>query len=174
MYANALMWGMLIIPWISLVLLKPASIRRFLPVSILGALLVTIVFEIAHAFHWWIIFDKAIIVPWGYITNTAYVYGFFMVGTLWIFKLAFHKFWLFILANIAVDGAFQFIMDPLFERAGFYRLENIAHWQLFLIMLGIALLLYGYQVWQESSVSRETKEEDDPYELKIFRREKAR
>ncbi|CAM3540629.1 hypothetical protein [Marinicrinis lubricantis] len=173
MFATALMWGMLVIPWISLFFLKPASIRRFMPVSILGALLVTIVFEIAHAFHWWTLMDKAIIVPWGYITNTAYVYGFFLIGTLWIFKLTYHRFWLFVLANLLVDGGFQFGLDPLFERAGFYQLERISHWQTFLVMSGIALLLYLYQMWQEGSLSSETKRQDDPFVLRT-RREKAR
>ncbi|RTE09347.1 hypothetical protein [Paenibacillus whitsoniae] len=174
MNTHALMWGMLIIPWLSLFIMKPASIRRFMPVAIIGALLVTIVFEIAHAFRWWTIFDKAIIVPWGYITNTAYVYGFFLIGTLWIFKLTYHKFWLFLLTNLVIDGMFQFGMDPLFERAGFYRFEHITHWQVFFIMISIALLLYLYQMWQEGSISHEVKEKDDPYELQFSRRQKAR
>ncbi|UJF33925.1 hypothetical protein [Paenibacillus hexagrammi] len=165
MYAKVLMWGMLLIPWISLFFLKPASIRRFMPVSILGALLVTIVFEIAHAFRWWTIFDKATIVPWGYITNTAYTYGFFLIGTLWIFKLTYHRFWLFIVTDLVINGGFQFVVDPLFVRAGFYRLDNIRHWQIFLLMTGIGLMLYLYQMWQEGSISREVKNQDDPYEL---------
>ncbi|UUZ90070.1 hypothetical protein LJK87_29235 [Paenibacillus sp. P25] len=137
MYAKALMWAMLVIPWLSLFILKPASIRRFMPVSILGALIVTIVFEMAHAFKWWTIFGKAMIVPWGYITNTAYVYGFFLIGTLWIFKLTYHKFWLFFVTNAVIDGLFQFVLDPLFARAGFYRFYNITHFQLFLMMVGL-------------------------------------
>ncbi|WP_052486944.1 hypothetical protein [Gordoniibacillus kamchatkensis] len=174
MYAKALMWGMLVVPWISLFVLKPASIRRFMPVSIFAALIVTIVFEIAHAFRWWTILDKAIIVPWGYITNTAYTYGFFLIGTLWIFKFTYRRFWLYMLTNLVIDGVFQFGLDPLFARAGFYRFENITHWQTFLIMIGVAVLLYLYQMWQEGSISREVKKQDDPFELRLSRREKAR
>jgi hypothetical protein len=174
MYAKALTWGMLVLPWLSLFILKPASIRRFMPVSIFAALIVTIVFEIAYAFGWWTIYEKSVIVPWGYITNTWYTYGFFLIGTLWIFKLTYRRFWLFFATNVVIDGAFQFGLDPLFARAGFYRFDRIAHWQLFLIMVGVAVLLYLYQMWQEGAISRKVKEEDDPLELRLPRREKAR
>ncbi|WP_276358025.1 hypothetical protein [Cohnella caldifontis] len=174
MYAHALMWGLLVLPWISLFFLNPASIRRFMPVSIFAALLVTIVFEMAHAFRWWTILDKAIILPWGYITNTAYTYGFFFIGTLWIFKFTFGRFWLFMLTNVVIDGLFQFGLDPLFARAGYYRFVNITHWQTFFIMVGIAVLLYLYQVWQEGSIKHQVKEQDDPLEIRVFEREKAR
>ncbi|WP_275983445.1 hypothetical protein [Paenibacillus hamazuiensis] len=41
-------------------------------------------------------------------------------------------------------------------------------------MVGVSVLLYLYQMWQEGSISREVKEEDDPLELRVSRREKAR
>lgn len=174
MIAKSLMWVILVVPWLSLFVLRTASIRRFIPVSILAALIVTIVFEMAHAYHWWTIFGKATIVPWGYITNTSFTYGLFLVGTLWIFKLTYFNFWFYMVTNLAIDAVFIFVIDPIFVRMGFYRLDNITHFQIFLIMTGISLLLYLYQKWQEGAISGEVKEDDDPFEIRLPFREKAR
>ncbi|WP_171642680.1 hypothetical protein [Paenibacillus phytorum] len=93
-----LLWSGFVLPWLSLFLMKKKSIYRYMPVCIFSALLVTIVYEIGYTYKLWILKDA--IVPWGYVTNTAFAYGIFLVGTMWVFHFTFGRFWLYVVANL--------------------------------------------------------------------------
>jgi hypothetical protein len=137
---------MLILPWLSLFFLKKESIKRYMPVTIFTALLVTITFEIAYVYKWWVIKEE--IVPWGNITNVSFAYGMFFIGTMWIFYFTYRKFWVYLFTNLVVDGLYVFFFAKLIE--GKIRvLVNIDKPTLFFVMILQALIIYGYQVWQE-------------------------
>lgn len=106
------------------------------------SLLVTIIFEIAYTFQWWVIFEQ--LAPWGHITNVSLVYGAFLVGSIWILYLTYGKFWLFLLTNLVVDGLFMFGISRFFE-GKLYDLVNISRTEVFVLMLGFSILMYGYQ-----------------------------
>lgn len=90
--AQISLWGMLVIPWLSLFFLKKSSLRRFMPVAIFAALLVMMVFEIGYVFNWWMVHE--VIVPWGHVTSFPLTYGTFIPGTIWIYHFTFDKsFW---------------------------------------------------------------------------------
>ncbi|MBD0379559.1 hypothetical protein [Paenibacillus sedimenti] len=148
MIVKIIMWTSLILPWITLFAMKKSMIKRYMPVSILAALVVTIFFEIAYVYNWWIL--KIKIVTWGNITNISFVYGFFLVGTLWIFRLTFGKFWIYFLTNLIVDSLHLYFFQNIFERMGVFTMANVAKWQLLLLMTAVSLFLYTYQRWQET------------------------
>ncbi len=147
-----LLWIAWIVPWFSLLFLKKDVLKRYMPVAVFTSLLVTIVFEIAHALRWWEM--KEWIVPWGSITNVSFVYGLFIVGTIWIFYFTFRSFWLFLATNVAVDALQAFVFDGLFE-GRVYRLIRINDFQVFLLMIGISFVIYAYQKWQEGVFAEE-------------------
>jgi hypothetical protein len=142
-----MLWSTLLLPWVSLVFMKKQSIKRYMPVAIFSALLVTIVFEMAHAFKWWEM--KEAIVAWGYITNVSFTYGLFPLGTLWIFYFTFKKFWIYFMVNLIIDSIFTFGLNDWFERQGVYTLINFTEWHVFGVMTFLALIIYAYQLWQE-------------------------
>jgi hypothetical protein len=119
------LWTSLVLPWISLVFIKKETIKRYMPVAIFVSLLVTIIFEMAHVFKWWVMLDG--LAPWGYITNVSFVYGTFLVGTIWIFYFTFHNFWLYLVTNIAIDGLFAFVLNNFLE-GRIYTLVNFNQW----------------------------------------------
>jgi len=146
MFDQMMLWAFLILPWITVFFMRRATLKRFMPVAILSALIVTIVFEIAHALHWWTMIEA--IVPWGYITNVSFAYGIFVAGTLWIYAFTFGRLWLYLLTNAVIDGLQAFVFHQFFE-GRIYRLDRIEEWQVFLLMYGTAIVLYIYQLWQD-------------------------
>ncbi|MFB6469067.1 hypothetical protein ACE38V_20145 [Cytobacillus sp. Hz8] len=129
--------------------MKREGIKRYIPVTIFTALLVTIIYELAYTYKWWEL--KVTIVPWGYITNVSYAYGSFLIGTMWIFYFTFKKFWLFLVANIIADGIDAFLIREFMELRGIIHYINLSNWNLFIVMVALSLIAFGFQVWQEKT-----------------------
>lgn len=146
MVNKLVLWGMLVIPWFSLILMNRTSLKRYTPVAILSMLLVTVVQEIAYAFNWFVNLEK--IVPWGNITNVSLVYGMFAVATYWIFYFTYGAFWVYVLVNAIVEGIWLIAIPPLFARWHILQL-NVSAWVLFAASIATAFVLYGYQSWQD-------------------------
>ncbi|MCA0753528.1 hypothetical protein KP806_00575 [Paenibacillus sp. N4] len=146
MFNKIMLWAFLLLPWPTLLFLGKKSVKRYMPVAVFVSLLVTILFEVAHSLKWWVLIDQ--IVPWGYITNVSFVYGIFLVGTIWIFHYTYRNFWLYLLVNAVIDGLFMFVLSNFFE-GRIYNLVNFNQFQVFLLMVGLSLVIYGYQKWQE-------------------------
>ncbi|MDQ0272880.1 hypothetical protein [Cytobacillus purgationiresistens] len=85
----------------------------------------------------------------GHMIDVSFVYGIFAVGTFWIFRPSSHKFSLFTIVNLIMDGILAFVIIPVLEIAGIAEYKNIAHWQYCLIEFGISLIIYIYYKWQE-------------------------
>ena len=147
MFNKVILWLLFIAPWLSLFFMKKEGIKRFMPVTLFTALLVTIIYEIAYTYEWWEL--KVTIVPWGHITNVSYAYGSFMIGTIWIFYLTFKKFWLYLAANMVVDGLDAFLIREFMESRSIIHYINISKFNLFLLMLTLSLIAFGFQVFYE-------------------------
>lgn len=142
-----LLWSGLVVPWLSFFLIKRKSRYRYMPVSFLSAILVTMVYEIAYRYKWWTL--KVAILPWGYVTDWAVAYGAFMIGTMWVFHFTFGRFWLYVVVNLLLDAFFAFAYLRLGEIMGTVVLGGVKHYHIFLIMMGLSFILYPYQLWQE-------------------------
>jgi hypothetical protein len=149
---QVLLWLGLITPWLTLFFLKTDSIKRYMPVAVFVSLLLTIIYEIAYTYNWWEL--KEYIVPWGYITNVSFVYGTFLVGTIWIFHFTYLNFKLYMITNIIVDAIFSFGLLQFTGWLGIDEFINLPKWGAYLIMLSLALIIYMYQRWQEGIFKR--------------------
>ncbi|ALC90582.1 hypothetical protein AM500_12885 [Bacillus sp. FJAT-18017] len=142
-----LQYAALIVPWFSLGFTTSANRKKYMPVTIFGALIMTVVFQIAHQYDWWVI--KKSIVPWGYMSDVTFIYGLFAVGTFWIFRFTSDKFPMFIILNAVMDSLMSFVILPLLGTLGIAHYKNISPWQYFLVIFGISFLLWIYHKWQE-------------------------
>lgn len=157
---KVLLWIMLVVPWSSLILMKPRSIKRYAPVVLLSMWLLTVTQEIAYTNNWWKNLDK--IVSWGSITNISLMYGTFSLGTYWIFYFTFGSFWIYLLTNAVIDGIWLIFIPPYFDQIGIFRFgPNMNAWILFLICTVQAVILYGYQVWQEGIYKEEVNRNEN-------------
>jgi hypothetical protein len=145
---KVLLWMALILPWFTLMFLNKNSIKRYMPVTVFTCLLVTIIYEIGYTYRLWTIQQP--IVSWGHITDPSFAYGVLAVGTLWVFYLTSHKFWVYVVTNTVMDAFFSFVavayILPLLRIANYDRAQP---WQLFIITFGLSFVAYGYYLWQQ-------------------------
>ena len=167
---------MLILPWLSLIFINKHSLKRFMPVAILAALLITVILEMGYVYNWWTILEK--IAPWEHFTTIPLTYGAFLVGTIWIFHFTYDKsFWVYILTNAVIDALYAFGILNVFIYFGVYRLERMGNLGIFMLIFPLAFIIYAYQKWQEGVLIK-PNEKDRELEIdfkKLFhRKEKAR
>lgn len=142
-------WLILILPWLSLFLAKKTAIKRYMPVTILTALLTTIIFVTGYAYDWWTLHND-IILPFGYIVNIPFNYGFYIIATFWIFYFTSHHFWIYISTQLVVNAfwAFWGLRWIGGKLLGIETLK-IKSWKFFTVEVVVFLVLYAYHRWQE-------------------------
>ncbi len=150
MMTKMLLWVGMIAPWFSLFFMKRQDIKRFMPATLLAMLVMPLISEAAFYYNWWTI-DQYLF-PWGSITMLSILFGPFFIGTLWIFRLTYHKWWLFFLVNLVVDAGFTFVLNPWFLDGWLYSFQQLNYWGAFLIMFGTAIPIYFYQRWQDEVI----------------------
>ncbi|WP_174734312.1 hypothetical protein [Mesobacillus harenae] len=136
-----------LLPWASLFFTSQKVIRRFMPVTILTAFLMTIIFLFAYSYEWWVI--EKYIIPWGNIIDVSFAYGLFGVGTFWIFRFTYDKFLLYAFVNLLMDAFMCFVGLPLLGKLGIAHYKNLEPWQYFLIIYTLSFVIYAYHKWQE-------------------------
>lgn len=163
---KTILWILLVVPWITLLMMKKEHIKRYMPVAIFGSLLVTIWNELAYNLHWWKF--TTTLAP-SLITNIAFIYGTFLVGTIWIFRFTFGNFGLYLLTNIAIDSFLAFPANYVFERIGLYRLINYSSWNILITAVALSIVFYLYQLWQEEVFVHRNERGDDNHSETDFR-----
>lgn len=143
---KAVSWILLVVPWLTLIFMKKEAIKRYMPVAVFGSLLVTIWNELGYHYDWW---RFTITLAPALVTNIAFIYGTFFVGTIWIFYFTSRSFWLYLCTNIVVDAFLAFPANYVFERIGLYRLIHYDSWKIVITSVGLSIVFYLYHRWQE-------------------------
>lgn len=142
-----------VLPWLALIWADKNTIKRYAPVVVFTGLIMTIIFEIAYTYNWWTIHEY--FTTWGYITDTSFAYGLFMIGTFWIFYFTYRYFWLYVLVNAIFDLFMGFVGMTLLDMLSVATMHTITKWQYSIVMFCISFVIYGYQRWQETIVRKE-------------------
>ena len=147
--SKIVLWAILVVPWLTLFLLKKEQIKHFMPVGILSSFLMLLYNLVAYNEKHWIV--KVYILPWLKPSFEPFVLSVFIVTTIWIFHFTFQRFWLYLITNIVLDFMFAIFPIPylLQNKLEIYQLVKITPWGRFLIFIIISIVLYGYQKWQE-------------------------
>jgi hypothetical protein len=145
-----------VVSWLSAFIIGGKNIKRFAPVAIFSILIVTITQVVGYHLNWWK-FKKPII-PWLKSVEVSYNLGPFFIGTIGIFALT-YKFGLrvYMLANLLLDSVFSYVLLPFLEKIGWIQLTKITRSGALGIMLGIALLIYPFQKWQDGNPKMKKK-----------------
>ena len=139
-----LFWASLIFSWLSALFLKKEDLRRYMPVALFCMLTLTFIFEAGITLHWWAV--KETFFP--LINLPIFLYGAYPIGTIWIFKYTYGHFWLFLITNIILDYILIFFLLDWFVQRGVWE-AYITYSQVLFITVALAILIYGYQIWQE-------------------------
>lgn len=111
------------------------------------ALLVIVTNVIAKKRRWW----------WWYETlqsqfsgSIPFIFGPFLIGSLWIMKWTYGKLIKFISLNIIVDGVFTYLVVPFLTKFGIASLVRMTKLQLMYVFAIPVSLLYIFQSIIES------------------------
>ncbi|MBB3108896.1 hypothetical protein FHS18_000948 [Paenibacillus phyllosphaerae] len=157
MLNKAIMWAFWLVPFASLFFFNSVTLRRYMPVAWFATVLNTIVYQMAWAYGWWKY--KETLLSWDKVAQVHTVYGAFFVGTLWIFRLTFRKFWLYAAVNLGVDFVYAFGLRALWKSLGITSGGKLPPIGSVAIMTVMALMLYAYQMWQEGAFTAKRSEQ---------------
>ncbi|WP_307550412.1 MULTISPECIES: hypothetical protein [unclassified Paenibacillus] len=172
-----ILWSLLILPWASLLFLKMDTVRRYMPVALFMTVIHTLAYQAAYHYGWWeetgsslFGWDKVIPVPW--------VYGAYLAIVIWVFRFTFGKLWLYLIVNVLLDGLFMYIVYPIWQRMGLVSSEStLPTIAVIAMMVGFALIIYLYQMWQDEVFKEPRAKHKNDQELNwrpLHRRKKAR
>jgi len=136
-----ILWMLLIVPLLSLFLMKKEKLKRFMPVSLFTAFTSGIIYEIGIIIGIW--YFQTIAFPF-------VLYGFFPAVAIWVFRFTYGRFGLFIATNALIDLVWAFIIFPWLSKMGLIGMWPWTPLIVYLFSLAHSCLLYGYQMWQES------------------------
>ncbi|MFD2446620.1 hypothetical protein ACFSO7_22015 [Bacillus sp. CGMCC 1.16607] len=129
--------------WLTIPLMGKNAFKRFLPAGIFIALVTRWKNSIAKKRKWWWWYEKLHPRLTG---SFPFIWGPFMIGSMWILKLAYGKFYRYLILNLAVDSIFVFILiDNWLMKWGIASLVRMKKIQLSLLLFIDSLLLYGFQ-----------------------------
>lgn len=136
-----ILWMLLVVPLLSLFLMKKEDLKRFMPVTLFTAFTSGIIYEVGIMIGVW--YFREIAFPF-------VLYGMFSAVAVWVFRFTYGQFGLYLVTNAIIDLGWAFVIMPLFNQIG---LIGIGRWTpiiIYILSLGHACLLYGYQMWQET------------------------
>jgi len=142
---------MMIIPWFSIYLMDKKEFKRFIPGSIFISLVVRMESYLAEKRRWWWFYDK--LFP-KFRGETPLIWGPFLVGSLWILKFTYGKFYTYMLLNLLIDAFFSYPLVNWFQKLGVASLVRLSRMKLLSIFTFKALLLYAFQFIKEEYVGR--------------------
>lgn len=143
--------GLFLIPWLTVFFIPKSEFKKYTPVSTLATLLVVILSMFSVPFRWWTVkgglLNKV-------INDMSFILGPFFIGTIWIFRFTFGKFWLYILVNTLMDLFLAYPINWLMQKLRVYKLVNFKSKHIFYTSISFALVIYGFQLFLTRSKSR--------------------
>jgi hypothetical protein len=155
---QVLLWGTLIIPWISLLFMPKEDIKRYISAGFLSTICCIIVIETGIRYNWWAIRETTF--PFAVIPT--YAYGLFPVIPMWLLKYTYGRLGLYVTVDTILNIVFAFVILPWFGRLRVIDFDFNDGYIVFIFESVIALLLYGFQMWHESIYVRSERESLSP------------
>ncbi|MEH7096635.1 hypothetical protein [Neobacillus vireti] len=146
------MYILLILPWISLFKFGKSSFIRYLPTIVFSDLMIALISELSRELKWWKV--KNPIFP-KLATDVSFVFGPFTILNLWIFKLTYKRFWLYLLTNLFADYLFAYPLTTIAEKIGVYKMVRMSRKQLFFLSVVVAIINYLYQFFMVEPLRKE-------------------
>ncbi len=101
-----ILWSMLIVPWLSLLLMKKEDLKSFMPVTLFAIVTGLLIDDIAGTLNLFIV--RQTVFPLSHII--PYTLSLFPIATIWVFRFTYDRFWLYIITNLVLDLFFNFLI----------------------------------------------------------------
>lgn len=146
-YSKTLLSLTMIMPWVTAPLLRKKTLKLYLPAGIFIALMVRLANVVAKKRKWW----------WWYETLhprlsgvIPFMLGPFFVGSIWILKWTYGKFFRYFALNMLFDGMFTYVGVPILTKFGVASLVRMKKIQLMYVFIFLTLILYAFQFLYEN------------------------
>ena len=147
MSTQTIAWGMIMLPWFTLFFMKKEDIKRFMPAALFTVVSSTIIYESGIAFKMWSTRETA----YPLYQMLPSIYGLFPVLSMWVFKFTFDRFWSYLTTNAVLDIMWAYVLFPWFVTSGILEFLK-SRIYVFILTVCHAILVYGYQMWQEDAL----------------------
>lgn len=142
---QVIMWGMLVVPWLTLFFMKKEDIKRWMPAALFTALTSTLIIDSGVATKMWEIRQNV----YPLYEMISLVYGALPVAAMWILKFTYGRFWLYVAVQLVSSFIFAYIIQPWLGRRGIWVWVNATAFKAFLPVIPHFIFIYIYQMWQE-------------------------
>ncbi|MDR3590460.1 MAG: hypothetical protein P4N41_12475 [Negativicutes bacterium] len=145
---QVILWGMLILPWLTLFFMPKEDIKRWMPAALFVMVTNTLIVETGVTWKVWETHENV------YPLNEmiSFVYGALPVGAMWILKYTYGRFWLYTAVQIMGGLVLILFVQPMLHRRGIFvwldekALGGIGAFATTVVHL---ISVYLYQMWQE-------------------------
>jgi hypothetical protein len=139
------MWSMFFIPWLSLFFMKKEELKHWMPVTMFAVVLTTIIHDVGTTLGFWATREST----FPFYQMFPYYFGTMPVLTIWVFKFTYGHFAKYFITNTILDIGFNFfLLDYFLPSRGLFDLK-ISPFSSLPITLIHAVVIYGYQMWQD-------------------------
>lgn len=147
------MWSMFFIPWLSIFFMKKEEVKRWMPVAMFAVVLTTIIHDVGTTLGFWATQQST----FPFYQMIPYYYGTMPILTIWVFKFTYGHLGLYFATNTILDIGFNFfLLNYFLPSRGIFEF-NISPFPSVLITLMHAVVIYGYQIWQDDIFLNTTK-----------------
>ncbi|WP_223226251.1 hypothetical protein [Sporomusa sp. GT1] len=151
---QAILWSMLIVPWLTLFFIPKENIKYFMPVALFSALTSILVVEAGENLGWFTYAEVALPLR----THSYVIFGLNIVTTIWLFHFAYGRFWFYLAIDIILNFGFIYLFHVYFLGSrGLFQEIGITPFVNAVITTLDGVLIYGYQMWQEGILVRSEK-----------------
>lgn len=128
--------------WATLYFMPRKSIKQFLPVTTLSSLITMTIVSFGTHYNFW----RAKGGTKNKLYNLSSIcLGSYPVATMWIFKLTYGKFGIYLLTNLAINLIYTFPIITFYDKVKFIKYFKFTRIHHLIVAMAISLILYGYQ-----------------------------
>lgn len=143
---------LLVVPWLTVPFLGKKAFRRFLPTAIFMATFTKALDFYGEKKNWWKFYSGV-----GPFNSMNFMnFGPYLVTSLWVLKITFGKFPLYLFTNTILHTSFIFGGLKYVKDFRIFTLENLSKFKYLLIDLVRALILYTFQYITEPTPIKKT------------------
>jgi hypothetical protein len=142
--------ALMVVPWLTVPFLGKKAFRRFLPTAIFMATFTKALDFYGEKNKWWKFYSGI-----GPLNSMNFMnFGPYLVTSLWVLKITFGKFPLYIITNTILHMSFIFGGLKYVKDFRIFTLENLSKFRYLLIDFVRALILYAFQYITEPTPTR--------------------
>ncbi|MEH7086005.1 hypothetical protein V7139_25160 [Neobacillus drentensis] len=144
--------ALLVVPWLTVPFLSKKAFRRFLPTALFMATFTKALDFYGEKKNWWKFYSGV-----GPFNSMNFMnFGPYLVTSLWVLKMTFGKFPLYLITNTILHTSFIFGGLKYVKDFRIFTLENLSKFKYLLIDFVRALILYTFQYITEPIPTKKT------------------